>query len=65
MKAMGLELIRGDIDEVEQKVKINWLQPRVLDGDRIKVLAETVGTWRNTVNNVLNHLEHSTKELFE
>ena len=65
MKAMSLELVKGEINEVDKKVKITWLQPRVLDLDRIGVLSQTVGDWRNTVNSVLNYLENQAKELLE
>lgn len=65
MKAMSLELVKGEINEVDKKVKITWLQPRVLDLDRIGVLAQTVGDWRNTVNSVLNYLENQAKELLD
>ncbi|CAG5126461.1 unnamed protein product [Candidula unifasciata] len=35
MKALSLGLIRGSIDEIEQKCHMTWVQPRVLDRKQI------------------------------
>lgn len=31
MKALSVGLLRGSIDEVDKRVHITWVQPRVLD----------------------------------
>lgn len=31
MKALSLGLVKGSIDEIDQKVHMTWVQPRVLD----------------------------------
>lgn len=31
MRALSLNLIKGLIDEIEHKIYISWVQPRVLD----------------------------------
>lgn len=35
MRALSLNLMKGRIDEVNQKVTLTWLQPRVLDLDQV------------------------------
>lgn len=35
MRALSLELIRGSIDEVDNKVYIQWVQPRVFDMNQV------------------------------
>lgn len=36
MKALSVGLIKGNIDEVDQKVQMTWVQPRVLDVQQVK-----------------------------
>lgn len=35
MKALSLDLVKGTIDQVDQKVQITWVQPRVLDKEQV------------------------------
>jgi hypothetical protein len=35
MRALSLNLIKGLIDEIEHKVYILWVQPRVLDVNQV------------------------------
>ena len=35
MKALSLNLVKGYIDQVEQKVYMTWVQPRVLDKKQV------------------------------
>lgn len=35
MKALSLGLLKGSIDEVDQKVHMTWVQPRVLDLEQV------------------------------
>ncbi|CAG9326694.1 unnamed protein product [Blepharisma stoltei] len=65
MKAMALELIKGEIDEVSKTVRVTWLQPRVLDSSRVHLIQQRLGEWKGTVNEVLKHLEDQSKELLE
>ncbi|CAB3404036.1 unnamed protein product [Caenorhabditis bovis] len=49
MKALSKDLIRGDINQVEQVVHINWVQPRVLDSQQILQMASRIAAWRTDV----------------
>jgi 26S proteasome regulatory subunit N9 len=37
MRALSLSLIRGLIDEIEHKIYISWVQPRVLDINQVNL----------------------------
>lgn len=41
MKALSVGLIKGNIDEVDQKVQMTWVQPRVLDLQQVNTYALT------------------------
>jgi 26S proteasome regulatory subunit N9 len=63
IKAMSLDLIRGEIDQVDGTVKITWVKPRVLDPQRIQIVRGTIDKWKNKVGGILKELEENTKEL--
>ena len=37
MKALSLGLVKGSIDQVDKKVHMTWVQPRVLDRNQVKL----------------------------
>ena len=45
MKALSLELIKGDIDQVDQKARIEWVQPRVLGLKEVEELRDRLEEW--------------------
>ena len=49
MKALALGLVRGDIDEVLQRARIHWVQPRVLGKDEIGELRDRLAGWEEKV----------------
>ena len=63
MKAMSLELVRGAIDEVDQKVAIEWIMPRYLSSEHLKILVERIGEWEQKVDNVVRLVEDGSVEL--
>ncbi|KAF8073469.1 hypothetical protein FPV67DRAFT_1410368 [Lyophyllum atratum] len=52
MKALSLKLIRGSLDQVDQKAQITWVQPRVLSREQIGGLAKRLDDWVNKLNTV-------------
>ncbi|KAI0789255.1 hypothetical protein C8Q75DRAFT_793487 [Abortiporus biennis] len=52
MKALSLKLIKGSLDQVEQKAQITWVQPRVLSPAQIGQLAERLEAWGNRLHKV-------------
>jgi len=49
MKALSLGLVKGSIDEVERRVHMTWVQPRVLDRDQIATLKQKMEHWATSV----------------
>lgn len=41
----SLKLIRGSMDQVDQKAHITWVQPRVLSTEQIGQLARRLAAW--------------------
>jgi 26S proteasome regulatory subunit N9 len=61
MKAMSLKLIRGSLDQVDETVKIEWVQPRVLDREQIGSLAKRLEGWVGKLNKVERRIEEESK----
>ncbi|XP_041351413.1 26S proteasome non-ATPase regulatory subunit 13-like [Gigantopelta aegis] len=45
MKALSLSLVKGSIDEVDEKVHVTWVQPRVLDVIQISTMQSRLKQW--------------------
>ena len=52
MKALSLKLIRGSLDQVDQKAQITWVQPRVLSREQISGLAHRLTSWTEKLSSV-------------
>ena len=52
MKALSLKLIRGSLDQVDQRAQITWVQPRVLSREQIGGLAHRLTTWTEKLSSV-------------
>lgn len=63
MKALSLELIKGSIDEVDQKVNLTWVQPRVLDKEQITGLRSKIDSWIGRVRDISHLLESNAQEI--
>lgn len=63
MKAMSLELVKGTIDEVSGFVKIDWVLPRYLNKDHLKLLANRIDEWGVKMENVIKLVENGAEEL--
>lgn len=48
----SLKLIRGSLDQVDQKAQITWVQPRVLSIDQIGQLAQRLVVWNDKLHKV-------------
>lgn len=48
----SLKLIKGSLDQVDQKAQISWVQPRVLSKEQIGGLAKRLEEWVQRLNRV-------------
>lgn len=65
MKAMSLELVRGNIDEVAQRVQIDWIQPRYLNKEHLSLLINRMKEWEGKMEQVIAQVEGSATELLQ
>jgi 26S proteasome regulatory subunit N9 len=60
MHALSLGLIRGSIDEVNEKLNIHWVKPRVLDLGQVSTLQKQLDQWINDVKQMSTLVEQQT-----
>jgi 26S proteasome regulatory subunit N9 len=63
MKALSVHLIEGIIDQVECKVNVTWVQPRVLLKPQIKELSCRLEGWIEKVKGVGDALQEEIPQL--
>nr|KAG5694100.1 hypothetical protein BaRGS_033719 [Batillaria attramentaria] len=63
MKALSLGLVRGTIDEVEQRIHMTWVQPRVLDIEQISVIQSRLQQWSEDVKQMERLLEVRAQDI--
>lgn len=56
MKALSLKLIKGSLDQVDEKAVITWVQPRVLSREQIGSLATRLEQWVDKLNKMEERL---------
>ncbi|XP_064550103.1 26S proteasome non-ATPase regulatory subunit 13 [Drosophila montana] len=63
MKALALDLVRGEIDQVAGVVNMSWVQPRVLNRTQIAGMASTLDTWMGAITNMEKLMENRAAEI--
>lgn len=65
MKAMSLELVKGNIDEVDELVHINWILPRYLSRNHLEIMVRKLDTWETKMDEVIKQVEGQAEELLD
>ncbi|XP_072164966.1 26S proteasome non-ATPase regulatory subunit 13-like [Diadema setosum] len=65
MKALSLGLVKGSIDQVESKVHMTWVQPRVLDSKQIATMQTRLGEWCEYIKNTQLMLEDRAQDILD
>lgn len=63
MRALSLGLVKGSIDQIEKKVLINWVQPRVLDINQIKIMRGKLDNWSSEVSKLITKVNSNAHEI--
>ncbi|XP_070532032.1 26S proteasome non-ATPase regulatory subunit 13-like [Ptychodera flava] len=63
MKALSLGLVKGSIDEVDKKVHMTWVQPRVLDLQQIASMQQRLEHWCTEVKNMKVMVEDKAQDI--
>ncbi|XP_076444578.1 26S proteasome non-ATPase regulatory subunit 13-like [Babylonia areolata] len=63
MKALSLGLVKGLVDEVEQRVHMTWVQPRVLDLEQVAVIQNRLQQWSEDVKQMEHLLEVHAQDI--
>ncbi|KAG0047498.1 26S proteasome regulatory subunit [Gryganskiella cystojenkinii] len=64
MKALSLGLIKGTIDQVDEVVRVHWVQPRVLDRQQIQGMQERLVAWNDNVKRTAIVMEAEAVDVY-
>lgn len=56
-------MIRGSIDQVSEVVRVDWVLPRYLSTEHLKLLASRIGDWQQKMEEVIRQVEDGSGEL--
>jgi 26S proteasome regulatory subunit N9 len=65
MKAMSLKLIKGNIDEVEEVVHVDWMLPRYLSKTHLEIMTRKLQVWEGKMEHVIRLVEEQSEELLK
>jgi 26S proteasome regulatory subunit N9 len=63
MKALSLQLIRGNIDEVEEVIHVDWILPRYLSKAHLEIMSRKLNEWESKMDLVIKLVEGQSEEL--
>ena len=65
MKAMRLQLIKGNLDEVEEVVHVDWMLPRYLSKTHLEIMTRKLQVWEGKMEHVIRLVEEQSEELLK
>jgi len=63
MRSFSLGLLKGKIDQVDQRVRMTWVEPRVLDQKQIGSLRDRFSVWSAEVEDTVRFMQDNAPEL--
>lgn len=64
MRALAVGLLQGSIDQVDAKVDVTWVMPRVLNQEQLSDLASKFGSWAVKVGQTKEYMHEQTPMTF-
>jgi len=64
MRALSLGLLKGSIDQINQTISINWVQPRIINQEQIENMKQRLVSWDQNVVQLGKHMEANGKEIW-
>jgi 26S proteasome regulatory subunit N9 len=65
LKAFSLKVVKGVIDQVDQTVRVTWVQPRVLDLQQVASIRDRLKAWASEVHQTAILVENQAPELLK
>ncbi|KAK2198258.1 bifunctional 26S Proteasome non-ATPase regulatory subunit 13/Proteasome component (PCI) domain [Babesia duncani] len=62
LKALARGLIKGHIDQIEGIINVSWVQPRILDINKLDVLNKRIQEWANHIDGLCHRLQVQMKD---
>ena len=56
-------MIKGEIDQVNESVRLTWVSPRVLDIDQVKSLKNRLNAWQQEVEQTTVFVENNAQQI--
>jgi 26S proteasome regulatory subunit N9 len=63
MKALSLHVIKGSINEIEQRCSISWVQPRVLNKAQITAMQQRIQNWVKQVDEAIILVQNNAEQI--
>ncbi|CCH42327.1 26S proteasome regulatory subunit [Wickerhamomyces ciferrii] len=64
MRALSLGLLKGSIDQINQSISINWVQPRIINKEQIENMKQRLINWDENVVKLGKFMETNGKEIW-
>lgn len=58
-------MIKGNIDEVEEVVHVDWILPRYLSKSHLEIMVRKLQDWEIKMENVIKLVEGQSEELLQ
>lgn len=64
MRALSLGLLKGSIDQINQLITINWVQPRIVNKEQIDAMKKKLIDWDSNVSKLGQFMEANGKDIW-